>query len=339
MIALVLAASLAFVLGFVAHRASICAVRAVAEFQHARTGFMAASITKSMLWVMVVTIPVFLLTQPAGPYLGGWALTATALGGGFLFGAGAGMNGACAYSTMTRLADGEGRMLATILGFALGVLAYVGLVGSGAIDRPVAVPTQFGELSRWAIAILVALALLAAWEVVRIWRRRDTALSLFDCVVARQYRLSTAAMVIGLCGAAIYLLFGSAGYTSTYELLIEGSLGTRPWPSTGRWLLLLAVFGGMFLSALQRQSFHLDLKPRSSWLRNGAGGTLMGLGAAMAPGGNDVLALYAVPLFSPHGLPTLAAMVVGIFAGLAVSRAAFNFEMKVACRNDRYVSG
>ena len=160
-----------------------------------------------------------------------------------------------------------------------------------------------------------------------------------ECVVARQYRLSTAAMAIGLCGAAIYLLFGSAGYTSTYELIIEGALGTRAWPSTGRWLLLLSVLGGMFVSALQRQSFRLDLRPRPDWLRNATGGTLMGLGAAMAPGGNDVLALYAVPLFSPHALPTFAAMVVGIFAGLAVSRAAFGFEMKVACRNDRYVSG
>mgnify|MGYP001423468391 CR=1 FL=1 len=52
-----------------------------------------------------------------------------------------------------------------------------------------------------------------------------------------------------------------------------------------------------------------------------------------------LIPLYAVPLFSPHALPTFAAMVVGIFAGLAVSRAAFGFEMKVACRNDRYVSG
>ena len=67
-----------------------------------------------------------------------------------------------------------------------------------------------------------------------------------------KYRLSTAALLIGLCGAAIYLLFGSAGYTSTFEVVIEGALGTKEWPATGRWLLLLAVLAGMLASTLQR---------------------------------------------------------------------------------------
>ena len=65
----------------------------------------------------------------------------------------------------------------------------------------------------------------------------------------------------------------------------------------------------------------------------------MGLGAAMAPGGNDVLVLYAAPLFSPHALPALAAMVVGIFGGLAFMKALFGVEMRVSCKNDCYVSG
>ncbi len=153
--ALAVAIVLAFVLGFAAHRASVCAVRAVAEFQHAGTGFMAASILKSMLWVILVTLPFFWLTMPSGPYLGGWALTATAVAGGFLFGVGAGINGACAYSTMTRLADGEGRMVATIAGFALGVLVFVWLIGLGTVERPMPAQTQFGKVANWAVVILV----------------------------------------------------------------------------------------------------------------------------------------------------------------------------------------
>ena len=65
----------------------------------------------------------------------------------------------------------------------------------------------------------------------------------------------------------------------------------------------------------------------------------MGLGAALAPGGNDVLVLYSLPIFSPHALPAFAAMAVGIFAGLLLMRAIFGIEMRVSCRNDRYVSG
>ena len=337
--ALAVAIVLAFVLGFAAHRASVCAVRAVAEFQHSGTGFMAASIVKSMLWVILVTLPFFWLTLPSGPYLGGWALTGTAVAGGFLFGIGAAINGACAYSTMTRLADGEGRMAATIAGFALGVLAFVGLIGLGTIERPTPSPTQFGAVANWAGVIFVGLGVLAVYELVRLWRRRDRSAALHRRVLAPKYRLSTAALLIGFSGAAIYLLFGSAGYTSTFEVIVEGALGTKAWPATGRWLLLVAVLAGMLSSTLQRGSFRLDVRPRTDWLRNAGGGVLMGLGAAMAPGGNDVLVLYAAPLFSPHALPALAAMVVGIFGGLAFMKALFGVEMRVSCKNDCYISG
>ncbi|HET7714484.1 MAG TPA: YeeE/YedE thiosulfate transporter family protein [Bauldia sp.] len=337
--ALAAAIVLAFVLGFAAHRASVCAVRAVAEFQHAGTAFMAASIGKSMLWVLLVTLPFFLLTMPSGPYLGGWALTATAVAGGFLFGIGAGINGACAYSTMTRLADGEGRMAATVAGFALGVFAFTQLVTLGTVERPVAAPTHFGQVAGWAVVILVVLVALALYELARIWRRRDRSLPFRDRILARQYRLSTAALIVGLCGAGIYLLFGSAGYTSTFELVIEGALGTRDWPATGRWLLLIAVLAGMLFSTLQRRSFRPDLRPRADWLRNIGGGVFMGLGAAMAPGGNDVLVLYAVPTFSPHAIPALVAMVIGVFGGLAFMKAVFGIEMQVSCKNDCYISG
>ncbi len=50
---------LAGILGFAAHRASVCTVRAVAEYTHSRTGYMMLSITKSIFWVFAVTLPVF----------------------------------------------------------------------------------------------------------------------------------------------------------------------------------------------------------------------------------------------------------------------------------------
>ena len=240
---------------------------------------------------------------------------------------------------MTRLADGEGRMMATVAGFALGVLVFVWLIGLGTVERPMPAQTQFGKVANWAVVILAALGALAVYELVRLWRRRDTGVALRDRLLAPKYRLSTAALLVGLCGAAIYLLFGSAGYTSTFEVVIEGALGTKEWPATGRWLLLLAVLAGMLASTLQRGSFRLDVRPRTDWLRNVGGGALMGLGAAMAPGGNDVLVLYAAPLFSPHALPALAAMVVGIFGGLAFMKALFRVEMRVSCKNDCYISG
>jgi hypothetical protein len=55
MIALVVSCILAAILGFAAHRASVCTVRAVAEMTHSRTGYMPASIGKSAIWVFAIT--------------------------------------------------------------------------------------------------------------------------------------------------------------------------------------------------------------------------------------------------------------------------------------------
>ena len=105
--AFLLALVLAFVLGFAAHRASVCTVRAVAEVMHARTSFMFRSIGKSILWILAVTLPFYFLVPGAVLAYSGWQFTLTALAGGLLFGIGAGINGACAYSTMARCVDGE----------------------------------------------------------------------------------------------------------------------------------------------------------------------------------------------------------------------------------------
>jgi uncharacterized membrane protein YedE/YeeE len=109
---LIFAIALALVLGFAAHRASVCTVRAVAEIMSSASG------GKSMLWAWALMIPVFALTPAAGTGLAGWSLTGIAVLGGFLFGLGAAVNGGCAYSTMARFVDGDGTMLATIIGFA-----------------------------------------------------------------------------------------------------------------------------------------------------------------------------------------------------------------------------
>src|SRR5262249_32220395 len=122
MLVLAIASIFALALGFAAHRASVCTVRAIAEITSSRAGYMLASIGKSVLWVVAVTLPFFWLMPAAGISLSGWPLTSSALLGGFLFGVGAAVNGACAVSTMARLVDGEGGMLMTVFGFALGVL-------------------------------------------------------------------------------------------------------------------------------------------------------------------------------------------------------------------------
>jgi hypothetical protein len=64
----------------------------------------------------------------------------------------------------------------------------------------------------------------------------------------------------------------------------------------------------------------------------------MGVGTALAPGGNDALVLYGIPTLSPYAAPTFAAMLAGIAAGLFALRALFAIEARVECRNDVFVT-
>jgi uncharacterized membrane protein YedE/YeeE len=338
MLNLIIACILAAILGFAVHRASICTVRAVAEFTHSGTGYMFASIVKSALWVFAITIPVFLLLPQTTAGLGGWQLTLTAMFGGLLFGIGAGVNGACAYATMARMVDGEIGMLLTVAGFVLGVLLFVALIGTGGLVRPASAPSHIPDVMPVAPYVVGVLALLAVFEAIRIWRNRPPGSTLRTLVCAPAYRLSTAALLIGLAGGLIFLVFGSVGYSTTFQRVIEAHAGTRPMPAYGRWLVVAAVLFGMFASTWQRGSFRVDWRPRWSWFRNIFGGLLMGLGCALLPGGNDALILYGIPGLSPHALPAYAALLLGIFVALITMRAAFSVEMRVACRNDMYIA-
>ncbi|HXY22447.1 MAG TPA: YeeE/YedE thiosulfate transporter family protein, partial [Burkholderiaceae bacterium] len=88
----------------------------------------------------------------------------------------------------------------------------------------------------------------------------------------------------------------------------------------GKALLVIALLIGMLVSAVQRQSFALRLpRPREFFLCL-AGGLLMGLGAALLPGGNDTLLLTALPSLSIFALANYIALLAGIASALLLLR-------------------
>lgn len=79
----------------------------------------------------------------------------------------------------------------------------------------------------------------------------------------------------------------------------------------------------MLVSALQRGSVAWRLpQGAASWLRHTAGGVLMGVGAAMVPGGNDTLLLNALPTLALQAVGTYLAMLTGIATVLWLMRRA-----------------
>ncbi len=338
MLTFIVCCCFAALLGFAAHRASICTLRAVSEAMSSRTGFMLLSILKTVLWVGALTLPFIWIAPATAAGISGWTLTATALLGGFIFGIGAALNGACAYSTMARLMDGEVRMAVSLGGFAIGIFVFLLLADGYWLQRPIPTPALLGALAPWSYVLMAALLAWAIFEIARLWRNRPQNKKLMTIVCAKQYRLSSAAFLIGASGTMIFLLIGSPGYTITMQNLVEGAIGMHAAPSATRWILLLAVLAGMLISTLERGSFRFDWRPRLSWLRNVAGGALMGLGTAMLPGGNDALILYGIPSLSPHALPAYLTLLLGAAAGLYAMKHFSGMETRVVCRNDVYLA-
>jgi len=286
--------------------------------------------------VIALTLPFLWLTPAAAAGIGGWPLTVSALLGGFLFGFGAAINGACAYSTMARLVEGEVRMAVSIGGFAIGTMIFLALLDLEWLARPAKTPALIGSALSFALILSLLLLAWAVYEVPRIWRHRPKHLRVTEIILAPQYRLSSAALLIGIASAVIFVAVGSPGYTITLQNMVQGLIGMGTLPPATRGIVMLAALAGMLASTVQRGSFCLDWRPQRSWLRNIFGGALMGLGASMVPGGNAVLVLYAIPSFSPHALPAYGALIVGAAAGLLALKHLAGLDTRVVCRNDIY---
>jgi uncharacterized membrane protein YedE/YeeE len=312
--------ALAALLGFAAHRASICTVKAVEEVLTTRRAFMLLSFAKTVVWVMAATALLLWALPDAPGRTAAWQVSLTGLAGGLVFGIGAVLNKGCAFSTLTRLGGGQLSMLVSLAGFALGIMSH------GLLDSPALAPapgTADATVAEGGVAprlALAALGLWGLWEVWRLWRSRPAGLGLRALALADRYRLSTSALLLGVSNAVLYALHGTWAYTSTLTRGVQQAMGADVQPAPIAWLLFLFVVIGMAASAWQRRSFRLRWRPRLGWISYLVGGAFMGFGAALVPGGNDVLILHAIPTLSPHALPAYLAMLAGIAVTLLVMR-------------------
>ena len=100
--------------------------------------------------------------------------------------------------------------------------------------------------------------------------------------------------------------------------LSEGE--SEPWPSLERYYLLLALLTGMGLAAWHADRFKITQAGWQPLLLHLSSGITMGIGAALAMGGNDSQLLLALPTFSSAGVLTIAFMLLGISLGLDIHR-------------------
>jgi len=320
-------------MGFAVHRASLCTVKTVAEILSSRKAYMMATLIKAVLWVVAVSVPILLFLPDSAAPNRSYAVTFAAIGGGFLFGVGAAVNGGCAFSTLGQLANGNLWMLTTLFGFCMGVTGL-------SIMIPMTEPSQtLTPLLLKAPKPLIftglgVLWLLACWEIARLWRSRAKGKSGRQLFFSRHYRLSTAALLLGSCGGVLYVLHDAWTYTNVLKQKVQSLWHLNEQPGTINLLFFLALLCGMFLSAWQRGSLRLRWRRIQAWPRHLMGGALMGAGAVLIPGGNDTLIFKSLPGLSPHAIPAFAALLCGICATLLLMRRVSGKTLQVVCTDD-----
>jgi hypothetical protein len=327
----------AALLGYAAHRASLCNVKAVLEVLGSGSGFMLASFAKAALWATMIYGTLIVLSPSLSVGFQTYEPRSLVLLGGFIFGIGAAINGGCSLSTLQRLADGDLGMTLTLLGLGVGLLAWSTFDWQFAIAHAIRVPLIWRSMGHVAIAAVMLLWLLAALEVWRLWRTRPK-ISFWRLPASKVYRLSTAAMVIGTLGGLLNILLGSWTYTYYLRNAIYAAQRGTELPREFLALLSAALIVGMIASAVQRRSFKLRWSgKREAWKRV-AGGMVMGFGGALIPGGNDTIVLTGIPTLSGVALATYMALLLGIAAALVVMRAVGAKLPMIECSGDACTS-
>lgn len=321
-------------LGFAAHRGSICNVKAVMEVMTSRRGYMLTSFLKTILWAFAVVLAATWITLEGPPLSPGYWPSTASLIGGFVFGLGAAVNGGCAFSTLNKLGSGDFGTLGTLVGFVAGLFLAFGVTTELEVYADSA-PSGLPLNSRlWTVLLSLLTLLWIVSELRRLWARRDRSQSNRDRILANRYRLSTAALIIGLCGGLLYVLYGPWVYTAGLTQAVRWSLELGDAPEQiGLWLFAAVLFG-IIVSAIQRKALRARIGSVWMILRHLLGGTMMGAGAALVPGGNDHLVLSAIPLWLPHAVPAYLAMLVGIATVLAMHRWMTGDLPRLACSGD-----
>ncbi|MFT5162536.1 MAG: putative membrane protein YedE/YeeE, partial [Alteromonadaceae bacterium] len=292
----------AFAMGFVASRTTLCSVRAVNEILFERRTSLLVSYGQTMLWVVAISLVFEGVFGASASNPAHFSLQGETLAGGFLFGVGAAFNGGCSLHTFTRLGQGDFAMAISIFGLSCGALLVklIYLLSSGMTPVQTVAVFSFDPLYLQIITVI-----LSAWMAFRLlcwlWQFKFTQAK--TRLLAVKYDLSNAAMILGIGNGLLFVLVGTWMYTNTLiqsltNVIFADSVYYQEIPVI-MWLMLVVLLAGVMVSAALKGTFKLLIKPSWQWLQFFFAGSLMGGGAALIPGGNDTLLLNAIPSLSP----------------------------------------
>ncbi|QNP42173.1 YeeE/YedE family protein [Lysobacter terrestris] len=291
-------------LGFATQRGGTCAVASIVELvSERRPGRLLALIEASVLVGGGLVLLSALGLLPIIPR--GYATSAATVAGGVVLGIGAFCNRSCAIGTIARIGSGQWAYLATPIGFFLGSLAMSRM----AAPEHLAGKSLVLDAPGWvAIVCILILALRLATHGWRAWRTGHGPLRYF-------WSPHVATSISGVAFLVVLLTVGGWTYTETLGELARG----RPFDTMRASLLLVALMAGAVLGG-----WTVGLRPKvPTAARTGrclVGGGLMGIGAALIPGGSDGLVFVGMPLLWPYAWLSFASMCVTIYVAVLLAR-------------------
>ena len=324
--------ALGLILGFVFQRGRFCVTGAFRDIWLSGslrwfTAFLAAIAVQAILVNAMIGAG---LISPSIPTL---ALSAV-VGGSFLFGIGIVLAGGCAPGTYYR--SGEGLIGSWI---ALALYAFTASVmknGLGAeltasardAERaPTTIQDSFG-VSVWLLVGLLVIATIAL--VMRESARRTAAPAtlaarrsgLAHLLLERAWSPLATALIVGVIAAAAFPLPEATGRASglgittpsadIVQFFMTGDLALIDWGV----LFVLGIIPGSYIAAKASGEFRLRAPDARTAVRAVAGGTLMGVGAALAGGCTIGNSLVQTALFSWQGWIALLFTFLGVGAGV-----------------------
>ncbi|RZF65200.1 hypothetical protein EWE75_07475 [Sphingomonas populi] len=298
---------LAFWMGYSVNQGGTCAVATAYEILHHRRprlfiGLLAASATAGLF-----AVPLAWFATGSAMLAGTVDVSGPLLVGAVVFGIGATINDACLLGSLGRLGEGELRLVVLPAGLAAGffVADSSGIGGTPQINESIlSAPSTAGyvALAAFAAILVSALALVSRGGLVR---------------QPGRWPLGVSMWVLGATGGTLY----ATAPSWTYADLVHRSLPlAMSLNNDVAALTVTATIAGAVAAAHHRRRWRPRRMAPSDVAKTLSGGFLMGLGAAVIPGGNDGLILAALPALSIGGAVAYVLMLATIMSALAVTR-------------------
>ncbi|MDO5511776.1 YeeE/YedE thiosulfate transporter family protein [Corynebacterium sp.] len=245
--------------------------------------------------------------------------------GGFVFGLGIILAGGCASGTWFRSAEGLIGSWFALVFYALsaaamntGALNWLNTGLSSYETSLTTLPASFG-VSAWFFAVPLAIGTALAARHYLATEKKAARLNV--PFWKRPLHLYTAGALVGLIGVIAWPLSAAAGRNSGLGIttpsanianfLTTGDLERIDWGV----MLVLGLFIGAFAAAKATGEFRLRVPDASTATRAIVGGTMMGVGAALAGGCTVGNGMVQTALFSYQGWIALLFIALGVGAG------------------------